>query len=414
MQNGTVYKKGDRWWFRYKTPVLVNGQKTWKNKYVNLAPAGQFSSRAQIEKSGILSDHMNRLDPSRMKPSTIQLVTDFIENVFFSMKQETLRPSTLKGYKHVYERHLKSRLAGKRMCDFELAEAQNLLECIVRETPSLHSSNNLRHIKWFMVSVFNLAKQKKAFNANLMNPFFEVDIVDLWKPVQRQRKTPPTRHATLDDIIQMIEALDGPAATAVATAGFTGLRKSELQALRWEDLKGTELHVQRTAWRTTDVSDQTKTEASAAPVPVIPQLAKYLEAHRDGFPAAGFIFTGPKLGRPLDLHNLAARVIRPTLAKKGIKWCGWHGFRRGLATTLYELGTDPRTRQAILRHADVAVTEKHYTKSVDAVSQAAMEKVQKAFDVKLKSHKTAAVLGTNLGTLNRELKQKNSRNPHKD
>ncbi len=90
------------------------------------------------------------------------------------------------------------------------------------------------------------------------------------------------------------------------------------------------------------------------------------------------------MSRPLDLHNLAARVIRPALAKEGIEWCGWHGFRRGLSTLLYELGTDAKTRQAILRHADVAVTERHYTKSVDAVSIAAMDKVQKAAAPKLK------------------------------
>jgi integrase len=90
------------------------------------------------------------------------------------------------------------------------------------------------------------------------------------------------------------------------------------------------------------------------------------------------------MGRPLDLHNLANRVIRPALKAADIPWCGWHGFRRGLATTLYELGTEARTRQAILRHANVAVTEQHYTKAVNAVSRAAMEKVQRAFNAKIR------------------------------
>ena len=148
----------------------------------------------------------------------------------------------------------------------------------------------------------------------------------------------------------------------------------------------TEAGLLKAAWRTTDVQEQTKTEASSAPVPVIPQLAKYLEAHRNEF-SAEFIFSGPKMGRPLDLHNLANRTIRPALKAAGIPWCGWHGFRRGLSTTLYELGTDARTRQAILRHANASVTEKHYTKAVDAVSTAAMAKVEAAFNKKLKARK---------------------------
>ena len=94
----------------------------------------------------------------------------------------------------------------------------------------------------------------------------------------------------------MIDALDEPAATAVAVAAFSGLRKSELQGLKWEDLKGNELHVRRIAWRTTTVSETTKTEASQAPVPVIPILAKYLEAHRNSSLSDGFIFTGGEDG----------------------------------------------------------------------------------------------------------------------
>jgi integrase len=137
--------------------------------------------------------------------------------------------------------------------------------------------------------------------------------------------------------------------------------------------------------RATHVIEETKTLASRAPVPVIPILAKYLEAHRSGFPADGFIFTGAKMGRPLDLHNLANRVIRPALKKKNIPWCGWHGFRRGLATTLYELGTEAKTRQAILRHANIQVTENIYTQPVSEVSRAAMAKIEKAFNAKLKA-----------------------------
>jgi integrase len=61
-----------------------------------------------------------------------------------------------------------------------------------------------------------------------------------------------------------------------------------------------------------------------------------------------------------------------------------------LATTLYELGTDAKTRQEILRHSDPAITEKHYTKPVSAVSQEAMRKVQKAFKAKLKKSQKKA------------------------
>jgi integrase len=149
---------------------------------------------------------------------------------------------------------------------------------------------------------FNYAAQKGAFNSDAKNPFWEVSIP------KTQHRSMPARYATLDDVVAMINVLPEPAATVVATAAFSGLRKSEFQALRWEDFNGDTLQVRRTAWRTTAVVETTKTEASRAPVPVIGILAKYLKAHRDGFPADGFIFTGAKMARPLDLHNLANRV----------------------------------------------------------------------------------------------------------
>ena len=332
MQKGKIYLKDNSWWFRFKTPVIQDGRKVWRDRYERLAPADQFASATAVEKAGLLSPYRAELDTSRMTPSTMQMANDFIEHVFFLRKKETLRPSTLHGYSHIWQRHLKSRLEGMRMCDFRLQVAQQILDRVARETPSLSSSINLRHIKWFAVSVFNLAAQLDAFNPNLKNPFAAVEIP------KTQRKSAPTRHATLDDVVAMIDALDEPAATVVAVAAFSGLRKSELQGLRWEDLKGNELHVQRTAWRTTDVREQTKTEASAAPVPVIPQLAKYLEAHRNSSLGTGFIFVGQKMGKPLDLHNLANRVIRPALKKANIPWCGWHGFRRGTGNNALRIG----------------------------------------------------------------------------
>jgi site-specific recombinase XerD len=64
----------------------------------------------------------------------------------------------------------------------------------------------------------------------------------------------------------------------------------------------------------------------------------------------------------MDLSNLADRVIQPTLQESGLKWHGWHAYRRGLATNLKELGIDDLVIQRILRHGDVGTTQKSYIK----------------------------------------------------
>ena len=91
-------------------------------------------------------------------------------------------------------------------------------------------------------------------------------------------------------------------------------------------------------------------------------------------------FMAPKANRPLNLANLARRVIVPTLREAGVQcWSGFHGFRPGLATNLYELGVEEPTIQAILRHADVATTRRHCFKKnvVSKASLTAMNRLEK-------------------------------------
>jgi integrase len=96
---------------------------------------------------------------------------------------------------------------------------------------------------------------------------------------------------------------------------------------------------------------------------------------------------GPKLGKPLDLHNLANRTIRPALQTRSIPWCGWHGFRRGLATNLHTLGTPDVDVQRILRHADLKVTQQSYIEVEDRVRQAAMKKFEQALNKRQQSRR---------------------------
>ena len=79
------------------------------------------------------------------------------------------------------------------------------------------------------------------------------------------------------------------------------------------------------------------------------------------------------IGKPVNMDALVRDVIAPAFTKAGLQWHGWHAFRRGLATNLHRLGVSDKTIQRILRHANVAVTQNCYIKTVDADAAAAME-----------------------------------------
>jgi integrase len=62
----------------------------------------------------------------------------------------------------------------------------------------------------------------------------------------------------------------------------------------------------------------------------------------------------------------------------GVRRLRWHAFRRGLASTLFELGCDDLTVQRILRHARVNVTRERYIRLRDPKVEDAMNRLAKA------------------------------------
>lgn len=237
------------------------------------------------------------------------------------------------------------------------------------------SRTTIKHAKHFLSGIFKYAAQQDFRDSSLGNPV-TLACIPPNLPDGEEGQT-----YSFGEINQMVEVLLDPAATVVATAAYGGFREGELRGLQWEDYKLATtddalgmLYVTRSVWRAH--VGKPKTKKSQAPVPVIPQLAERLAAWRKlcGNPARGPIFANGN-GRPLDLDWLYRARMKDVLAKSGMQWKGWHGFRRGLASNLNRLGVDDSVIQAILRHSDVATTQKHYIKTANRDTVAAMQKL---------------------------------------
>ena len=73
--------------------------------------------------------------------------------------------------------------------------------------------------------------------------------------------------------------------------------------------------------------------------------------------------------------------VRPVVESLKIDWYGWHGFRRGIASNLYELGADEKIVQRVLRHAKSHVTKDRYIKAFDPAVVAAMKNLEATVDL---------------------------------
>lgn len=167
---------------------------------------------------------------------------------------------------------------------------------------------------------------------------------------------------------------------ALLDAG-TGLRVSELLALRWRDVDfdHLELQVTRAIWH--QIVGDCKTEASAKPVPLDSYMADDLQRWRkqSAYPMDDdYIFASETMRgkQPYWPDNLIRRHILPVARANGIhKRIGWHTFRHSFGTLLKANGEDVKTVQELLRHANSRITLEVYTQAVTSHKRAAQSKV---------------------------------------
>jgi integrase len=159
----------------------------------------------------------------------------------------------------------------------------------------------------------------------------------------------------------------------VMLAGTTGLRRSELFALRWSDVDFQKMEVAVTRSCVRGRFGKVKTVASGKPVPLHKLVYDMLLSWRlvtayDG--EADFLFPSERLNgkKPLTPDMVLRKIIRPALVRAGVenKVIGWHSFRHSLATNLRSLGVDVKVAQELLRHANSRITMDLYTQAVSA------------------------------------------------
>ncbi len=374
-QHGQIIRIGDRWYVRYWERRNVGG--TIERKRVTHS-IGQVTTRGKRPPADIVTGaerHMAKVNSGTIPAERIVTISDFVERVYLPWIEQHKRPSTAKGYRDIWEDHLKP------LCE----------QVWLRETRTYHvqgwlnqigagklSRNTLNHVKSVISGIFTLAKQQDYFQGE--NPARDTAINP--KAAEPQE----TYAYTLEEIKSILSMLPEPAATAFAVAAFMGLRHGEIQGLLWENYRDGEMYVSRSIWN--GRITEPKTRKGRAPVPVIRQLAERLEMHRlrCGNPQSSPIFANAA-GKPLALNSVVNRVILPALNRcercrkpeldhqradheykrdsATPEWHGWHAARRGLGSNLYRLGVSHKVIQRILRHANVNTTANYYIKTAD-------------------------------------------------
>jgi integrase len=197
---------------------------------------------------------------------------------------------------------------------------------------------------------------------------------------------------TPGEIRTLIDGLKLRERTLVFIAASTGIRQSELFALKWSDINfsaGT-MNVARSIVH--GFVGPCKTESSQKPVPIHPLVTEALDkwksqsAYRQ--PEDWVFASRHSDGRlPYWGQAILHKYLRPAARELGIeKRFGWHTFRHTYSTLLRSVGTEFKVMQELLRHSTIRSTLDVYTQPITPAKQNAQAAVMAlVFSSKVKS-----------------------------
>jgi integrase len=207
------------------------------------------------------------------------------------------------------------------------------------------------HVRNAMHLLFQWGRRWRMMNSNP---------IELVRQSNRRLKTP--RVLSSQEFQALLQELRDPYRTMVMVAGCLGLRASEVMGLKWGDVDWEDLTVLVTCSVVAGRVDETKTEASAKPLPLDPDLATaLLDWRRQAFYRgdSDFVFAGDS-GRPRWQGMILKDHIQPAADKAKIGKVGWHTFRHSYRAWLKRFGAAAEIQKELMRHSNLKTTLEIY------------------------------------------------------
>jgi integrase len=378
-QQGSIHRKGDSWYLRYRDFFLVEGKLIRKQKVVFLA---HYSDRYRRESdlADLVKDKLDRVRASEKCPQSASEFNEYAETVYLPSIARTKAASTAAAYEAYLSRYILPRTEGLALRDITIKTVSDLLE----SAATMHQLNTetVKKIRSVLSAIFTFAAQKGDVPARSKhdNPARTAMIAE------SATKPKPTACPTTDEVKLMLAYLSALPLekAAVALIAFAGLRPGECRAICWQDWNRAEstMHVSKSRWHS--IESAPKTERSIAPVAVSSELHTILVAlwKSQGSPLTGRILSRAK-GRPVNLDNMSKRAIAPALSrcavcqqaefaeheghafkrdpKASVEWSGFYSLRRYFGTMMRSTSSSDTASKGLRNTKEVA--DAHYLNS---------------------------------------------------
>lgn len=368
MQDGSVTverrKRGpDVWCFRWRE-AGPDGRRI--HRRIVLGTADELKSISSARKAVVGLRREINVDDIRIRRESIKLadLSKHFQQRELANHNPRISYSTKKAYAGYLEKWIEPRWGEYRLVEVRAVEVESWLRSLNR-APGTRSK-----IRNVMSLLFNHGRRHDLCDRN---------------PIEWVRQSAKRRQApdilTSNEVRALLANLRFRERTLVLLAVTTGLRRSELFALKWKDVdfQAKQIHVTRSIVQ--NVIGVCKTESSQKPVPAHDDLMEALRQWHRQTPyqlPESWVFASPQNQgrRPYLSQQIMQRHIVPVARKLGItKRIGWHTFRHTYSTLLRSTGAELKIMQELLRHSTIRVTLDIYTQAVTTEKRNAQEAV---------------------------------------
>jgi integrase len=371
-QLGRIYAASGKFYVQYR--VVVNGKRVQRSHFLCNKDDGHRSKSDRSVKL-LRDEFMLTINAQQTETPTRDMrISNFWEQRYLPYCEEIVpltgqprkTPATVRGYKQIWRQHLSGHFGSMTLQEYAPHTGTRFLDSLT----GTQGKATLRHIKACATSLFKRAVNEQHIK---VNPWHDVQMPD------DAVDSAPTQHYTVEEAEDIISALVDrvDCQLVMALACFLGLRPGEIAALRWEDFDAENVHIRRSVVR--GIVGTPKTAESIASLPLIDRVRVPLELWRQKSPdTSGWVF--PSINNtPIDLHNLIARVIRPTIDAAELVWKSLYAGRRGAGTAIIaRTNGNAAIGQALLRHKNMSTTLQFYKKQIPAADlRAGMKMLEK-------------------------------------
>ena len=331
---------------------------------------------------GEVAEKLNKLivsisDGSYIDKKKNPTVGDWLWYWLDTYKKNSVKQRTYDQYECAIRVHLVPQFGHLRLVDlkeWQLQEFYNRLFADGLSARTIHIINIVLH-----------AALKKAVKCRLIT-FNICEAVELPRETQKERRVLSPEEQEL--LIKELKKDEQGGMYIFAL--FTGLRRGEILALRWEDvdLKAGTIRVTKNLSRVKTYSDGDKTKLivsepktlkSRRLIPIVDPLIPFLKKQKKQFGnnELGLVFPSES-GTYIDPGNYNRKFYK-ILKRAGIPKANPHSLRHSFATRALEAGLDLKTTQELLGHSSIEITANLYTHASVEHKRKELKKLESVF-----------------------------------